>query len=233
MKKIKKISLVFMSLSLSFFGCTKADLKNDEQPAKSSTVENIKIEDPEPIYNAARIASDNWDVQTKGNTYDFYTDVAGRYTNNGGSLSLTVFASDPKTSSNTIYARTELRSKNEFSGNTTHTMNVTMQITNKGGKVIIAQLFDKTDNDDQNVILYHDNKIYARSTGGSETYLADLPTSSFSISIKTSSNDVTLTARGQSKTYSTTGHTCYFKTGAYLNSTSGNASCVITSLSQT
>ncbi len=237
MKKIKKIFVVCLCLCTTIFGCSKSKLENDNLNEETSGKEISKITTPQASGEAgiftARIASTNWSVQSLGNTYAFTESVPNRYSNNGNTLGLKVLASDPKTSSNTQYARTELRSGNEFAGNTSHSMHVTMDVVEKGGKVIIAQLFDKTDNDDQNVILYHDNKIYARSSGGDETYLADLPSGSFGISITVSGSGVTLTARGQSKTYSATGHTCYFKTGVYLNSTSGSASCVISSLSQT
>jgi hypothetical protein len=232
MKKITKISTIVLCFSMLALSCKKAIVSNNENE-NLQPIENVKIvNDISTNVSSERLSSTQWDVQALGNTYAFTDNVSGRYSNDGSTLNMKVYADDPKTSSNTKYARTELRGLKEFKGNTSHSMYVTMDVTQTGGKVIIAQIFDETDGDDQNAILYHDGKIYARSSSDVEYYLSDLPSGYFNFSITVTSNNITLTANGHSKSFSTTNHNCYFKTGVYLNSTSGSASCKITSLSQ-
>jgi hypothetical protein len=182
-----------------------------------------------------RVNNDGWNVQVMGKTIGFNDNKSfpKRYKNLDGGLFMKVVSSDPKTSSGSGGARTELRSTtDEFNSGSGHRMVVKMKLVKSSDRVVVGQLFSRGIGSDLAQVVMFGRKLVARDGAGKNKTLSNnVGTGVFGFDINTSGGKTTITHNKQVFETKLKGSGCYFKTGVYLLA-GGSAEVSITSISK-
>ncbi len=229
-------------VAIAFFSCSTDEF--DLSQEDTTELEMAETEDEINLEKA--LSSTQWNVQSacvgSGN---FTTDISNRYDYTSSKLTLFVKSSDKDINCNTSgNPRTELRGLKEFkpSDGSKHQMAVTTKVTKlkltSGRRLILGQIFSKSDSDDFGTLsISSSGNLVAEFAGtGKKTMRTNVKAGS-TVSFKMYTQNGKSTISVGTTTYSSTksaGDTCYFKTGAYLISrlSGDEAEVEITNLSQ-